>query len=94
MRFFIGFLVFILLGGLGGYVIYLGVTSNPGLLWLGITLVIVAIVYLIIVNLIFNVANQVYNTALFVYADTGSVPKGWKKQVLANTFQPKPEGRR
>jgi hypothetical protein len=94
MRFLFGFLVFLIIGGLGGYVIYLGATSNPALLLWGVIIVIVAVVYLVIVNLVFNVANQVYNTALFVYADTGSVPKGWKKQVLANTFQPKPEGSR
>ena len=91
MKFLIGFLVFLLLGGLGGYIIYLGVTSpNPILFWVGIALVIVAVVYLVIVNLVFNIANQIFNTALFVYADTGSIPKGWKKDVLANTFQTKP----
>ena len=35
----------------------------------------VGAVYLLAVFLIFNVANTVYNTALFVYANTGKVPE-------------------
>jgi len=86
MRFLFGLLGIAVFGGLS-VVFFIWVP----VIWLGITLAVLGVVYLIIMNLVFNVANMVYNTALFVYADTGSVPKGWKKDVLANTFQTKPE---
>jgi hypothetical protein len=84
MRFLFGLLGLLVFGGLSAvFFIYVN-------FWLGLTFAILGLVYLIILNLVFNVANMVYNTALFVYADTGSVPKGWKKNVLANTFIDKP----
>lgn len=46
------------------------------------------VIYLVLVTLLFNVANQVYNTALFVYAKTGNVPAGFDDQSLRNAFQP------
>jgi hypothetical protein len=88
MRFVFGLLGLLVFGGLAAvFLIWVPI------IWLGITMIIMGIVYLILLNLVFNVANMVYNTALFVYADTGSVPKGWKKEVLKNTFVDKPEPR-
>ncbi len=91
MRFLFGLLGLLVFGGLAALVFFLPSTPMIGLF---ITFIVLAVVYLILLNLVFNVANMVYNTALFVYADTGSVPKGWKKTVLANTFKDKPERRR
>lgn len=46
-----------------------------------------AVVYFIGVIVFFNLANTVFNTALFVYAETGKAPKGYKHDVLAAAFQ-------
>jgi len=43
----------------------------------------------LIVLLIFTVANSVYNTALFVYADTGKIPEGYNKELMTNAFRQK-----
>lgn len=47
------------------------------------------VVYFLMVILIFSVANSVFNTALFVYADTGKIPAGFNKEVMHNAFQSK-----
>ena len=57
------------------------------------TAIIIAIavfaVYMILLSLIFNVANSVYNTALFVYADTGAIPEGYNQELMSNAFRQK-----
>lgn len=44
------------------------------------------IVYIIGVALTFSVMNSVFNTALFVYAQTGSCPGGWDGDLLQSAF--------
>ncbi len=45
------------------------------------------IIYVLGVILIFTVANNVYNTALYVYAQTGEIPTGFNSEVLKDAFQ-------
>lgn len=45
--------------------------------------------YLFALFLIFNVANHVYNTALYVYAHTGNVPEGYDKKDMKDAFRNK-----
>ncbi len=45
------------------------------------------IIYVVLVSLVFGIANMVYNTALFVYADTGRVPGSFTKDVVENAFR-------
>lgn len=57
------------------------------LVWpMGTTAILITIgafvVYVIIVSLIFQVAEKVFNTALFVYADKGKAPAGFKSNEL------------
>ncbi|MHA1453646.1 MAG: DUF6159 family protein [Promethearchaeota archaeon] len=92
LSFLFSLLGILVLGGLSA-VFFIFVQDQLGM-WLGISFAILAILYLILLNMVFGIANQIFNTALFVYADTGSVPKGWKKNVLANTFKDKPEPKR
>lgn len=68
---FIG--LFLMLGGLGIYVI--------------LVLALLAIIYFLGLILVFNVANTVYNTALFVYADSGKIPSGFNKDVIEHSFE-------
>jgi len=49
----------------------------------------VVIVYFIILFLVFNVANSVYNTSLFVYADTGKIPEGFNQELMSKAFKQK-----
>lgn len=37
--------------------------------------------------LLFSCADQVYNTALFVYADKGHAPEGWNEEILASAIR-------
>lgn len=52
-----------------------------------ITVVIVGVLYFLILTLIFSVANTVFNTALFVYADKGKIPKGYSREIMKNAFR-------
>jgi hypothetical protein len=47
----------------------------------------VGLLVIVITALTFSAADEVYDTALFIYADKGKVPSGWNKQVLANSFE-------
>ncbi|MBI2522856.1 hypothetical protein HYW19_00540 [Candidatus Woesearchaeota archaeon] len=59
-----------------------------GLFWtLGIILL--GILYLVVVMLVFGIANQIFNTALFVYADSGKIPSGYNKEIMENAFHKK-----
>ncbi len=83
---FIQFLFFLLGAGIGVGVYFL--TQSLGLTGIIITVAVV-FVYFLLLSLIFNVANSVYNTALFVYADTGSIPEGYNKELMSNAFKQK-----
>ena len=49
--------------------------------------VLLIIIYFITVGIVFSIANSIFNTALYVYADTGKIPKGYSKDVMANAFK-------
>ena len=49
----------------------------------------VVFVYMMAVILVFNVANTVFNTALYVYADKGRAPTGFSPEVMRGAFQHK-----
>ena len=46
-----------------------------------------AVIYVLGVVLVFNVASSIFNTALYVYADTGKIPKGYGKEILHDAFK-------
>jgi hypothetical protein len=52
---------------------------------------ILGIIYLVAVVAFFNIANSVFNTALYVYATTGKAPKGYRDDVLKHAFEHKPK---
>ena len=57
-----------------------------------IVAIIIGILYLLIVMLVFGIANQIFNTALFVYADSGKIPSGYNKEIMENAFHKKAQG--
>jgi len=55
----------------------------------GIALVIVislSAISFIFIIIFFNLINSIFNTALYVYADTGKIPSGYSKNVMSNAF--------
>ncbi len=52
-----------------------------------LAVVILVIAYLVMVGIVFSVANTIFNTALYVYADTSKIPKGYGKDVMINAFR-------
>lgn len=52
-----------------------------------IIIIVLGIIYIIAVLTFFNIANSVFNTALYVYATTGKAPKGYREDILRNAFE-------
>lgn len=52
-----------------------------------LTILTLAVIYITLVILIFSVANTIYDTALFVYADTGNIPSDFNKEVITHAFE-------
>ena len=71
----VAFILFTLLGGLG----------TAGL----VIAFVLSLTYFLGVILIFNVANNVFNTALYVYAKEGRVPGSFGRDTLENAFRAK-----
>lgn len=53
----------------------------------GLALLAVSLLYMMAVILVFNVANTVFNTALYVYAGERRAPQGFDADVLQGAFQ-------
>lgn len=58
----------------------------PVLFW---SILLVGIIYVVGVILVFGIANSIYNTALYVYAETGKIPDGFNSEVLKGAFAEK-----
>ena len=77
----VGFLVLLVPGVLmmtGGY-------WSSGLVMIGIF-----ILYFMLLSIIFSAANTIFNTALFLYADTGKTSSFYSEEVLSKAFKEKP----
>jgi len=65
----------------------LGALTNPGA---GSVVLILAIgAYVVVLLAVFSLANTVFNTALYAYAATGEIPKGFSRDLLDNAFKTK-----
>ena len=73
---------FLFLLGLG-----LGAATNPGAG--GVAMILAIAAYVIIIFAVFSLANTVFNTALYAYAATGEIPKGFSQDILDNAFKSK-----
>jgi len=75
--------------------ILLGLVIFGGLLVLGggakaaIVIGIVAVIYFIAIIAVFSLANTIFNTALYVYADTGEIPAGYNREIIAGAIGPR-----
>jgi hypothetical protein len=62
--------------------------SGIGMIYAVIVFVLL-IFYIITISIIFGVAGKVYDTALYVYAETGVVVGGYSEEVLKDAFKVK-----
>lgn len=49
------------------------------------------IIYIALVALTFSIAESVFNTALYIYANTGKVPAGFSAEQMKETFKSQPK---
>jgi hypothetical protein len=56
---------------------------------LGIVLLGLWVLMLTLVSIVFNAADTVFDTALFLYAETGVEPKMFEKEIIKHAFKPK-----
>jgi hypothetical protein len=68
----------------GVILMYIGFMINiiAGLIFLFLT-----VLYIVGTAIFFNIANQVFNTALFIYANTGKVPQGYSQEQMREVFK-------
>jgi hypothetical protein len=76
---FIGIVIFIPLAILG-FVF--------GHLIAGIVLIGLFVIYSVIVEMIFSLADEVFDTALYVYANTGQIPSGFTPEQMKEALKP------
>jgi hypothetical protein len=69
-----------------GYWSYSSNVQSP-VYWIFIVGILTA--YICLVSAVFSVANTVYNTALYAYADTGKTPNGFSDLALTDAFRGK-----
>lgn len=83
-------MAFIIAGILAGIaLVFLSIALGPVALAVVIVLL---VLYFLAVILIFAVANTVFNTALFVYADKGKIPRGFSADVVKGAFRARNSG--
>jgi len=88
IRYFaLGFAQFVLIFvGVGIFILLIVLTA--GNLVMLLVLLGLMIIYIVGVSLLFSIANTIFNTALFVYADTGQIPMGFTQEVMQQAFRP------
>jgi len=80
LLYFIGFLI-------GIPLIVLGATSGLGI-WFILAISFLLIAYIVALISFFSIANDVFNTALYVYASTGKIPEGYNPEQISSAFKP------
>ena len=58
-------------------------------LWLGLTLGVIGIAYLVACSIVTSALQQVLLAGVYIYASTGQVPTGLSEDVLRSAFRPK-----
>jgi hypothetical protein len=83
------------LGMVSGLFMFAGILLSIGLFY-GLSMagppgvvaaIVISAVYFLAVFLLFNCANTVFNTALYVYASDGKVPENFDGAILAGAFR-------
>lgn len=77
--------LFIILGA----VVFVGLSILSGGGALTIAVLVLAAIYFVGVITTFNLANMIFNTALYVYADRGKIPGAFSREVVVNAIRPR-----
>jgi hypothetical protein len=80
--------IFLMLGFIVTIVLII-ISAVIDLNWLIMIWIPMFVLYIVFVFLFFGIMNSIFNTALYVYADTGNVPQGFNKEVMQSVFTPK-----
>jgi hypothetical protein len=83
-------IVFVILALVG--LIPVGIALLSGSSTVFIVLVAVYVIYLAVLMVIATALQGIYNTALYLYAKTGTVPDAFTKEMVETAFVPKPVG--
>jgi hypothetical protein len=78
--------LFLLLGVGLGYALFAIAGGDATMFWIALG---VTVSYFLAVILFFSLANAVFNTALYVYAETKRVPQGYDEELLVGAFLPR-----
>ena len=70
----------------GALLLFLAFMSFSISATLGIIMIVLFILFLVVVSLVFQIANDIFNTALYEYAQNGVVPRGFNQSSLSNAF--------
>jgi hypothetical protein len=75
---------------IGGFIFWLAILflAAPLGIMILIPIALLAVVYFVIVAVVFSLMNSVFNTALYVYAETGKVP-AFSKELMSSAFRKK-----
>lgn len=82
---FVGFIM----GLLGTFIIFGIGMNNFGGIFALVTLWSLVIIYWVLVGLVFSLISSIFNTALYVYAETGNIPEGFTKEQLHGAVEGK-----
>lgn len=86
-HFGLGLLEFLfMLPGVGLAYLMFWLADDATMFWIALA---VTVTYFLAVILFFSLANAVFNTALYVYAETKRVPAGYDEEVLVGAFLPR-----
>ncbi len=69
---------------IGAILMYLGFVTGGVYILFGFA--VLMFLYILAVLLIFGIASQIYNSALYVYATTGKIPEGYDEDIMVNAF--------
>jgi|SRR3989344_5433327 len=60
---------------------------------LGVGIIVLAIFYFFVLMLVFEIAEDVYMTALYIYATTGKTPEGFDQETMSGAFNREDAGK-
>jgi hypothetical protein len=78
---------FVILGVIIGIILMIATASISPMV--SIIILGLVVLYVIGVVLLFQILNNIFNTALYVYADKGIVPSAYPQELLQNAFKAK-----
>jgi hypothetical protein len=83
-------IVFVILALIG--LVPVGIALVAGSSMVFVVLAAIYVIYLAVLMVIASALQGIYNTALYLYAKTGTVPEAFTREIVETAFVPKPVG--